>query len=359
MRTSALFLLAFALILSASCRDQSTTNSSSSERKPSVHPPVKSTLQRSFFLKHDFGVVDAGQKLTCSLELKNDSDKPMSFGFNSTSCGACISVTSMPKTIEPGESGIFELEFDTTGKRGATPQHAYFWDAEPKTLLVAADITATVRAVWTDPETIGLGNLSTSEPHKSKLYVMVAGLPDAKVTSMECDAPWLSLISQPVETSKELKSQNIHAIDYCEIEWTGKDAKPGNLSTKISFQVQKGDEGQKLEVSVNGYLFGDVEIIPAQIVFGRVAKDEVVRTCKLTFKKRPDISRIQYSVDHESVKVELAESKDSDTQIILMASFAPPTEKINQLLEGTIVGKNEAGEAVFNIPYIAFLNTSP
>ena len=325
--------------------------------KQPASTPVKSTLQKSFFLKHHFGDVDAGETLTCSLELANDTDKPLIFNHSSTSCGGCLFVKSMPKEIQPGESGIFELEFNTTGKRGATPQNAYFWDAEPKTLLIVADVGATVRAVWTDPETISLGNLSLSEPHKAKLYVMAAGFPDAKVTSIQCDASWLTLTSMPVETSKELRTQSIQAIDYYEVEWTGKDTSLGNLASKIMINVQKGDEDQTLEVPVTGYLAGDVEIIPPNIVFGRVAQNEIVRTCTLTFKKpNIDAAKIKCAADHSCIQVAFEKSKGG--QLVLTAKIIPSPDIADQLLEGEIVGINESGEAIFSVPYVAFFDTS-
>jgi hypothetical protein len=358
MKYSVVFLFVL-LFLLTSCQRQEPVSSESNPQtvqKTQTSVPVKSTLERSYFLKHNFGDVNAGQKLSCSLELKNETDKPMLFGFSSTSCGACLSVKSKPDKIESGETGIFELEFDTTGKRGLTPQHAYFWDAEPKTLLVVTDITAVVRAVWTDPETIGLGNLSTNEPHKTKMYVMAAGLPDAKVTSVKCDANWLTLTSKPVETSKELKSQSIRAIDYYEIEWTGKEAKPGNLTSKVTFQVQTGEEEKSLEVSVTGYLSGDVEIVPAQIVFGRVANEEVIRTCTLIFKKTNiDPAKIKCSADHDFLKIDFAKSNDN---FVLTTRIAPPAETKNQLIEGKITGVDESGETIFSVPYVAFFNTS-
>jgi hypothetical protein len=299
--------------------------------------------------------VNVGEVLTCSLELKNETDKPMSFGGSSTSCGSCLTVKSMPKEILPGETGIFELEFDTTGKRGATPQQAVFWDAEPKTLLVMADVGATVKAVWLDPEMISLGNLSTSEPQKSNLYGMAAGCPDAEVTSVQCDAPWLTLTSKPVETSKELKAQSIRAFDFYEIEWTGKEATPGNLSSKIVFHVQKGDEEQVLEVAVSGYLSGDVEIVPSNIVFGRITTNEVVRTCTLTFKKSTiDSGKIKCTAEHPYIQVSFGKSQENATRFILTSLLTPPAEMENQLIEGTITGTDESGEVVFSVPYIAF-----
>ncbi|MDR2438288.1 MAG: DUF1573 domain-containing protein [Planctomycetaceae bacterium] len=357
MKYSVVFLFVL-LCLLTSCQKQESVSSESKPKtvqKTQTSVPVKSTLERSYFLKHNFGDVDANQKLICSLELKNETDKPMLFHFSSTSCGTCLSVKSKPEKIEPGKTGIFELEFDTTGKRGLTPQHAYFWDAEPKTLLVVADITATVRAIWTDPEMIGLGNLSTNEPHKTKLYVMAAELPDAKVTSVQCDASWLTLTSKPVETSKELKSQSIQAIDYYETEWTGKDAEPGNLATKIIFHVQNGNEDKILEVPVSGYLSGDVEIVPAQIVFGRVAKDEVVRTCTLTFKKTDiDPAVIKCTADHDFIKIDFTKQKDT---FVLTTRITLSPETKNQLIEGKITGVDQSGKTIFSVPYIAFFNT--
>jgi len=356
MRFSVISLLLL-ICLSLSCNKQESS-ATISPPQSAKSTPVKSTLQKSFFLKHHFGDFNADETLSCSLELKNDMDKPMSFGFSSTTCGSCLSVKSMPQTIEPGDTGVFELEFNTAGRRGATPQNAYFWDAEPKTLLVVADITATVRAVWTNPETIGLGNLSTSEPHKTKLYVMAAGYPDAKVVSAKTDAPWLTLTSQPVETSSQLRAQNTLAIDYYEVEWTGNGAKPGNLAAKIMINVQKNDEDQTtLEIPVTGYLSGDVEIIPPNIVFGRVTQNEVVRTCSLTFKKTDiDTTKIQCLSDHPYIQTLLEKDKNHSEQFSLTARIVPPIEITESLIEGTITGKDQSGETLFSIPYIAFFD---
>jgi len=349
-----LLILACSIV---SCKKQETESTPAPQTKQPPAALAKSTLARSFFLKHHFGDVNAGEVLNCSLELKNETDKPMPFGHSSTSCGGCLHVKTMPQEILPGETGIFELEFNTTGKRGATPQQATFWDAEPKTLLVLADIGATVRAVWTDPEMISLGNLSTSEPQKAKLYVMAAGFPDAKVTSVQCDAPWLTLTSKPIETSKELKSQSIKAIDYYEVEWTGNGAKPGNLSSKLVFHVQKGDEEQVVEVPVSGYLSGDVEIVPSNIVFGRVTTNEISRTCTLTFKKpNIDVEKIKCTADHPYIQVSFEKSNEGTNRFMLTSRMTPTAEGENQLIEGTITGTNESGEVIFSVPYIAFFN---
>jgi hypothetical protein len=65
------------LCLLISCQKQEPVSSESKPKtvqKTQTSVAVKSTLERSCFLKHNFGDVDANQKLTCSLELKNDTE---------------------------------------------------------------------------------------------------------------------------------------------------------------------------------------------------------------------------------------------------------------------------------------------
>jgi len=346
-----------------SCNQQETELLTLPQARQSATAPARSTLERSFFLKHHFGVVDADVRLSHSLELTNETDKPMQFGFSSTTCGSCLFVISMPEEILPGETGIFELEFDTTGRRGETPQQAIFWDAEPRTLLVLADVSATVKAVWTNPETINLGNLSTSDSQQTRLHVLAAGLPDAEVTSVQCDAPWLTVTSTPVETSRALSAQNIRAIDSYDIAWTGNEAIPGNLSSKITIHVQKGhvqnedDEEQVFEIPISGYLAGDVEIVPSNIVFGRVTTNEVVRTCTLTFRTSGvDATKITCAANHPYIQVSFEKSQEGTNRFILTSRMTPPAVGENQLIEGTITGTDESGKIIFSVPYVAFFS---
>lgn len=358
MRFLFIFLVIINSFLLTSCQRKESGTSLDHPKRPVVKTSVKSTLEKSYFLKHDFGGVDINQKLTCVLELKNDLDKALHFHFSKTSCGACLSVKSMPETIEPGEIGLFELEFDTTGKRGVTPQNAAFWDTEPKTVIIIADLTATVRSIWPDPEVLSLGNLSLSELYYTKLYIMAAGLPDAKVISAESEAPWITITSKPVATSEQLTKQRVDAIGYYEIDWTGKDAKPGTLSSKIIFHVQNGEAEQVIEVPVTGYLSGDVEIIPAQLVFGRVADKEMVRTCSMSFsKKTVDTAKIQCSTDHAYVKANLKNENGNENELILTVTVSKPDGLTDSLIEGNVIGKDESGEIIFSVPYIAFFDT--
>jgi hypothetical protein len=162
-----------------------------------------------------------------------------------------------------------------------------------------------------------------------------------------------------VETSRALSAQNVRAIDSYEIVWTGEGAIPGNLSSRIVIHVQKGnDVEQVFEIPISGYLAGDVEIIPSNLVFGRVTTNEVVRTCTLTFRNPGiDAERITCTADHPYIQVSFESSGEDATRFILTSRLTPPTEGENRLIEGAIIGTDESGEVIFSIPYVAFIST--
>jgi hypothetical protein len=190
---------------------------------------------------------------------------------------------------------------------------------------------------------------------------LAAGYPDAKVTSAETDASWLTLTSHPVTTSAATRAQNIEAIDSYEIEWTGEGATPGNLSSKIVLHIQKDNEEQEsqiLEIPISGYLAGDVDIVPSNIVFGRVTQNEVVRTSTLTFKTQSiDAAKITCVADHDFIELRF-EPSNAPNRFVLTATITPPVKDTNQLVEGRIVGIDESGEVIFSVPYVAFFDTS-
>lgn len=350
MRISKFLVLLF-FILACSCHKQEET---AMDEKCSGHECVKSTIERSCFLKYDFGEVDKDQIITGTVKLKNEDDKPIVLESNRTTCG-CLSIKSMPKKIEPGETGVFEITLNTTGRRGLQTLQAIFWDAEPMKCLVKLNATAMIRSCWTTPETISLGNLVASDSVKKDLFVDTAGYPDAKVLSISTDAKWITLKKKKVGTSPQLQADGIKAIDCYEVEWNGKDVPPGKLSAKITVRI-KTDKEQTLDVPVTGYLSGDAVITPVQLVFGSIAKAEVVRSCTLKFNHPVDIAEIKVTAEHPSIKVEVAKDENVPNQFIMTARASVPDTMSGKLLQGSIVGIDIDGTSIFHVPYTGIVN---
>ena len=106
-----------------------------------------------------------------------------------------------------------------------------------------------------------------------------------------------------------------------ELEWDGSGTEPGELNGEVEIKIGLGNgEEQTLVLPVHGYLAGDVEILPPSIVFGNVATEKVVRTCRLSFVKGDiDVSGISCITGHSAVNVNLSPVQDGILQLNLPA----------------------------------------
>lgn len=340
------------LVLSIGCQENSevSENSPRPERRTS-----HSTLEKSFYLKHDFGVHDQGKEVSASVELQNDTDKPVRFGFSKASCG-CVTIKAIPKEIAPGESGTFEFSVNTNGLSGRRVYSVVAWDAEPKTILSKIEAAIIVRSVEPRPRSISLGDLSLNADFEKDLFVTVAGYPDAKIVSAESNASWLSTELQDASTGDNLKEQGVRAIGCCKVKWTGEGAIPGPVSAVITVKVKVDEEREEtLTIPVSGYVTGSLECLPSRVVFTQLKKNDAVeRTCLLTFNESvPDINGVTCVTTHDFVTAEVKKKSSSANQWELTTTAKLPDAPAAGLSQGEIVGKDINGKVIFSIPYTA------
>lgn len=65
--------------------------------------------------KHNFGFVHEGDTVKLEYELKNIGDKPLVISNYEVECG-CTKMESVPNPIEPGQTYILKVTFDTHQK---------------------------------------------------------------------------------------------------------------------------------------------------------------------------------------------------------------------------------------------------
>lgn len=65
--------------------------------------------------KHNFGFVHEGDTVKIDYELKNIGDKPLVISNYEVECG-CTKMESVPNPIEPGQTYILKVTFDTHQK---------------------------------------------------------------------------------------------------------------------------------------------------------------------------------------------------------------------------------------------------
>ena len=66
---------------------------------------------------HNFGKINAGEKVTYAFKFKNTGNAPLIISYVNTTCGCTVS--SYPKTpVKPGEGAAIDVSFDSEGKQG-------------------------------------------------------------------------------------------------------------------------------------------------------------------------------------------------------------------------------------------------
>ena len=68
-------------------------------------------------LKHDFGTIKAGEKVTHQFHFKNTGENPLKIESVKPSCGCTVTEWTRGEIL-PGETGFVDTEFNSSGKEG-------------------------------------------------------------------------------------------------------------------------------------------------------------------------------------------------------------------------------------------------
>ncbi len=90
---------------------------------------------------HDFGLIKTGEILTYSFQFTNNGETDLTINKAETDCG-CIEATIAKSTILPGEKGIIEVKFNSSGLFGRQLKTVEVKSnsKEPKHLIIFAEV---------------------------------------------------------------------------------------------------------------------------------------------------------------------------------------------------------------------------
>ena len=107
------FVIALLTVIGCA-KNASEQKSESNEAAPADLKETKILFEEQSF---DFGKIKQGDVVKHNFEFKNDGDNPLVITSASASCGC--TVPQYPKDpVAPGEKGIIEVQFNSTGKVG-------------------------------------------------------------------------------------------------------------------------------------------------------------------------------------------------------------------------------------------------
>jgi hypothetical protein len=110
------FLLAAALLLTASCGHAGGDNSDGKKEQARADTGRAKITFTEY--QHDFGEMTEGEVVTYTFHFRNSGTADLLITSVSASCGCTIPKYSK-KPVKPGETGTIEIEFNSQGKQGA------------------------------------------------------------------------------------------------------------------------------------------------------------------------------------------------------------------------------------------------
>jgi len=140
MRTGLLISVIFSLAITSGCTGKSN-NSSSNIQNTELSDTAKAVISFTEY-EHDFGKVEAGEKIGCFFTYTNSGNGSLVINSVSTSCG-CTVPKYDKKPLAPGESGTLEVIFNTSGYDGVQSKTVTI-HSNASTPVVIVKITAEV-----------------------------------------------------------------------------------------------------------------------------------------------------------------------------------------------------------------------
>ena len=98
--------------------DAVATSSNTVQTPAADAVPVGPTTNIEFAeTKHDYGIIEQGEKVSHIFTFKNSGSEPLVLSNVKASCG-CTTPSWTKEPVAPGESGEVHVEFDSKGKSG-------------------------------------------------------------------------------------------------------------------------------------------------------------------------------------------------------------------------------------------------
>lgn len=92
----------------------------------------------------DLGEIFSGETAKARITLKSTGTSPLKIVRINTSCG-CTTVKQPSTDIAPGESGVLEVEFNSSGFRGKSVKYVYIESNDPVNQYTSVTLAATIR----------------------------------------------------------------------------------------------------------------------------------------------------------------------------------------------------------------------
>lgn len=293
-------LSSFAALLVAAAAAAQQTEPVVPTKAPAAPQPVIDIAEKI----KDFGTVPKGEKIRANFQVRNTGAAPLEISQVRPTCGC--TVANFDRTIAPGGTGRIDAEVDTTGFSGPISKAVLVFSNDPATPQVNLVIKADVRAfieVLPRPLII-FSNVLQGEPKTEKLVLVSADGSDFKIEGASASGGPYTLAYREL-TEKE------RVPDRKGSQWelgvtVPPDAPEGMLNQKIVVKTS-APKAPEVTINVTGAVRPVVQVIPAEVNFGKVPGDALVGHNVLVINNRQgaQLQLTDVSVDNPNFSTEV------------------------------------------------------
>jgi hypothetical protein len=358
-------ILLFVSLLFFGCETKQQPQSFASATSPSkedivrtnspITPEVTSAQPKRVHLVHDFGTVAQGQSVEHVFVVANVQLKSVSYTKATVSCN-CLAAQQNGQVIPVGGQAEFKLKIDTRGLQGKVTKTAIFTSDDQRVGPLFLTLSGTVGGLWASPASIELGNLRTGVPSQHEFVVAAAGQSQPKILSATSTSEALDLRAELVAASDAAIAQGLEPFSRIHITWHGRNVAPGKFSTRIALATNVA-AFSRIDVPVSGYVMGAVELLPAKVVFGTVARGaKLSRVCAVVGSRlsAKEIDSLAFRTTHSFIHGRMFRRLGNQDGVALEVTATVPTGIADGLFQGELVASKSDGP-YFALPYIAFV----
>jgi Protein of unknown function (DUF1573) len=233
----------------------------------------------------DFGVVPKGEKLKAVFEVKNTGNAPLEITQVRPTCG-CTVADKPTQPIPPGGTGKVVAEVDTKDFSGPISKAVLVFSNDPANPNINLVIKAEVRSfidVLPRPQVFFRGVLQGEEA-KEKLKLVSSDGSDFKILSVDNGGG-------PFVTSFRELPEADRVADRKGQQWevtigVPASAAEGLLNYKVAVKTSS-PKAPEVTINVSGAIRPIIQVIPAEVNFGKVGNDTLIGHNILLINNRP------------------------------------------------------------------------
>lgn len=320
-------------------------------------PKSQSQELQPLVISYDFGIVSPGELVKHEFKIKNEEQQEIKYSKYNISC-PCLSVIGNSGIIPVNAEGKLKLQLDTRGDRGRVTRYVHLSSNDRAVKPVVLELTGIISSIWPSSATIDLGDLKTGLSLSRSFLVFATGYPDAKIESVNAEDPVIKTTVENIIPKPGSLENGMKLLGQVKLKWDGESLPPGPFESTIKITTNV-PEYATINVSVDGYARGSLEVSPASLLFGTVSGgSQIRRSCKLinTRINWTEVQSLQLTADHEFINGTFSRDAGAEKeQLILNVDLNVPVIIEKGLIKGDLVVSNKNGELTFSVPYVAYV----